>query len=509
MTDQIHVIPRPARCEPRDGEFELRADTPVTVDAAAPAAARALQSVLEPLGARVRREGSATGGLQLVLTPSRAADLGEEGYDLQVDATGVQVVAASATGLFWSIQTIRQLLPAAIEFRTGVDGTGWKLPGCHIVDQPRFGWRGAHLDVCRHFFTVAEIKRYIDLLALYKLNVFHWHLSEDQGWRLEINKHPGLTDQGAWRRTPEGGRYGGFYTQAQAREVVAYAAARSITVVPEIELPGHALAALTAYPELSCTGGPFEVTAEWGVFDDVYCAGKDAALQLLKDVFDEVLDIFPSRFIHVGGDECPKTRWAACPACQQRMADEGLADEHELQSWFIRQFDQYLADKGRRLIGWDEILEGGLAPGAAVMSWRGTEGGIAAARAGHDVVMTPHNHVYLDYKHRDGEQEPGRLGINSLETCYAFDPMPAELGPDEASHVLGAQANVWSEGMPDWSKVEQLVWPRMCAVAEMVWSPQAGRQYEDFVRRLGPHGPRFEALGVNYYRDHEVWPPTG
>jgi hexosaminidase len=510
LSDAIQVIPRPAQLTRVEGQYEFSAQVCIFVDPAAPHVAEALLRLLGPsVGVRGLRaepvSGNGAGGITLSIDGSRREALGEEGYELRVETTGVRGVAATSTGLFWAVQTFRQLLPAAVESSADADKKGWSVPCCHIVDRPRFSWRGAHLDVCRHFFGVEEVKQYIDLLALYKQNVFHWHLTEDQGWRLQIEKHPGLTDQGAWRTKQDGSRYGGFYTQAQAREIVAYGQARSVTVVPEIELPGHALAALTAYPELSCTGGPFQVTGEWGVFEDVYCAGNDKALGLLRDVFDEVIDIFPSRFIHVGGDECPKTRWAKCPACQQRIRDEGLTNEHELQSWFVRQFDQYLTEKGRRLIGWDEILEGGLAPGAAVMSWRGTEGGIAAAQAGHDVVMTPHRHVYFDYKHKDGEQEPGRLGINSLETCYAFDPLPPDLTAEQSVHILGAQGNVWSEGMSDWPAVQQLVWPRMCAVAEMVWSPQADRDFADFVERLRSHGPRMEALGVNYYRDETVW----
>jgi hexosaminidase len=353
-------------------------------------------------------------------------------------------------------------------------------------------------------------------MALHKLNVFHWHLTEDQGWRIEIKKYPRLTEVGAWRKDSalgppppkdkDGNRawkfvgrpHGGFYTQDDIREVVHYAAERFITVVPEIEMPGHARAAIAAYPDLGNTGKPVDVATTWGVFTEVF-APTDHTLAFIKDVLDEVLTLFPSKFIHVGGDECPKKEWKESPVAQARIKELGLKSEDELQSWFIRQIDTWLTSKGRRLIGWDEILEGGLAPGAAVMSWRGEQGGIAAAKAGHDVVMAPTKFTYLDYYQAQGPLEPiGIGGFNPIENVYAYDPMPRELSGDQARHVIGAQAQIWTEYMPEGRRVEYFAWPRLCAMAEVLWSPQAARNYEDFRSRLNPHLARLKMLDVNY-----------
>ena len=503
MSD-IHIIPRPVRVEPGSGVLRLDAGTSVGAPDPGQAAAMLMAHMLRSATGWAVPVQVGGGTIRFVLDASRAAALGDEGYELTCTEQGVTIAAAAAAGLQWGAQTLRQLLPAALEADRPAPGVDWVVPVVHIEDRPRFGWRGGHLDVARHFFDVDFVKRYIDLLALHKQNVFHWHLTEDQGWRLQIGRYPELTRVGAWRDDGAGGRYGGSYSRAEALDVVAYGLARGITVMPEIELPGHALAALSAYPQFSCTGGSFEVTTEWGVFDDVFCVGNDDVLAFLRDVFDEVLDIFPSPFIHVGGDECPKARWKACPKCQARIRQEGLADEDALQSWTIRQFDRYLADRGRRLVGWDEILEGGLAPGATVMSWRGVEGGLQAARAGHDVVMSPHTHLYLDYKHYEGQDEPGRLGVSSLENCYGFDPLIAEMTQDEARHVLGVQANVWSEGFDTPAGAERLIWPRMSAVAEIGWTPQADRTFADFTRRLSHLVGRFDAMGVNYYRDRAI-----
>ena len=432
------------------------------------------------------------GSIQLIRDESQLVALGVEGYEVRCDSGGVRIVAATDKGLLWGVQTLRQLLPAALESGTVVSGVDWFVPAVYIADQPRFCWRGGHLDVSRHFFGVNFVKRFIDLLALHKQNVFHWHLTDDHGWRLQINRYPELTREGA------------CYSQAEVREVVTFAAARGIQVVPEIELPGHALAVLAAYPMFACTEGPFHVAHEWGVFDDVFCVGNDDTLAFLRDVFDEVLDIFPSQFIHVGGDECPKARWKLCPKCQARRQREGLADEDALQSWTIRQFDTYLADRGRRLVGWDEILEGGLATGATVMSWRGVEGGLEAARAGHDVIMSPQTHVYLDRKHYEGDDEPGRLSVNSLENCYGFDPTDG-MTRQERQHVLGVQANVWSEGFDTPAGAEGMIWPRMSAVAEIGWTAQADRRLADFTKRFRHLAQRLDVMGVSYYQDRAIW----
>lgn len=428
-------------------------------------------------------------------------DTSIERYSLDISPEKVQIKAKSAQGIFHGIQSFRQILAAYPDGR---------IPAWSIQDQPRFEWRGMHLDVSRHFFSVDEVKKYIDYLALYKLNTFHWHLTEDQGWRIEIKKYPKLTEIGAWRNGTMVGkydnqeydaiRYGGFYTQDQIREVVAYATERHITVVPEIEMPGHALAALTAYPELSCTGGPFEVAKGWGVFDDVFCAGNDEVFSFLQDVLDEVLELFPSQYIHIGGDECPKTRWKACEKCQKRIKEEGLKDEHELQSYFIQRIEKYLNAKGRKIIGWDEILEGGLAPNAAVMSWRGTEGGIAAAQEEHFAVMSPGSPCYFDhYQVKDTSTEPHAIGgYNPLSKVYAYEPVPDALSEEEAKYIMGAQANVWTEYMKTFDHVEYMSLPRMAALAEVVWTQPGKKDYPDFLRRLKIQVKILDQMGTNY-----------
>ncbi len=431
---------------------------------------------------------------------TRDGGVDKEHYELEVTADRVVLRAPTAEGLFRGVQTLRQLLPWRPEAEA--DAPPEKecfIPAVRIQDEPRYPWRGMHLDVCRHFMPVEFIKRYIDLLALHKFNTFHWHLTEDQGWRIEIKKYPKLTQVGAWRSEGDE-RYGGFYTQDEIRDIVAYAAERYINIVPEIEMPGHSLAALAAYPELSCTGGPFEVATKWGIYDDVYCAGNDKTFEFLKNVLDEVLALFPSETIHVGGDECPKTRWNVCPKCQQRKKQEGLADEEELQSYFMKRIARYLESKGRRLIGWDEILQGGLAPGATVMSWRGMSGGIKAAQSGHDVVMTPTTYCYFDYRQSDKADEPGSEHgpVLTLKTVYEFEPTPPELSPQDAKHVLGAQGNVWTEHMEDPQRVEYMTVPRMCALAEVTWSPRENRNWDDFLVRLKKHLSRLDTIHVHY-----------
>jgi hexosaminidase len=358
---------------------------------------------------------------------------------------------------------------------------------------------------------VEFVKKYIDLLAIHKMNRFHWHLTEDQGWRIEIMKYPKLAEISAWRdeslighasekpRQFDGKPHGGFYTQDEIREVVAYAAERYITVVPEIEMPGHSQAALAAYPELSCTGGPFKVQTMWGIHEDVYCAGNEKTFEFLENVLAEVLELFPGEYIHVGGDECPKDRWEKCPKCQSRIKSEGLEDENELQSYFIKRMEKFLNAHDRRLIGWDEILEGGLAPNATVMSWRGEEGGIKAAKAGHDVVMAPTSHTYFDYYQADPENEPLAIGgMLPIETVYSYDPVPAELNEEQITHILGVQAQVWTEYIPTPEKAEYMAYPRACALAEIAWTPADQKDYERFSRSLARHLKRLDMLDVNY-----------
>jgi hexosaminidase len=437
----------------------------------------------------------------------------KEGYVLTVNSQKIIIKAQTAVGLFYAVQTIRQLLPPEVERDSVVNNLTLKVPSCEITDEPRFAYRGMHLDVGRHLFPVEYIKRYIDMIALHKMNTFHWHLTEDQGWRIEIKKYPKLTEVGAFRKETivghagkkpavyDGKPYGGFYTQEDIRDIVAYAKSKFITVIPEIEMPGHSLAALAAYPELSCTGGPFEVGTKWGVFDNVYCAGKEETFKFLEDVLTEVIALFPSQYIHIGGDECPKTKWAKCPLCQQRIRQEGLKDEKELQSYFIRRIEKFLISKGKRLIGWDEILEGGLAPEATVMSWRGTAGGIEAAKQGHDVIMSPNKYVYLDYYQCEPEGQPLAIGgYLPLELVYSFNPQFSELNANEQKHILGLQGNVWSEYLSTPQYMEYMTYPRMFAISEIGWTPASKKDFEDFLARFEVQRKRYDKLGINYFK---------
>ncbi len=466
-------------------------------DDAAREAAGQLANLLEQRLGVGRVDGArgtdSAGAFTIQLTTENVpADCGAEGYELRLAPGGVVLRANTSAGFYYGGQTLCQLCtPGGKPAKT--------LPGVHVVDAPRYSWRGMHLDVGRHFMPVEFVKRYLDLLAMHKYNVFHWHLTEDQGWRIEIKKYHKLTEVSAWR-DQDGKRYGGFYTQREIREVVRYAAERHITIVPEIEMPGHTQAVLAAYPELSCTGGPFEVANEWGIFKEVFCAGNDQTFVFLENVLAEVAELFPGKYLHIGGDECPKDRWEACPKCQARIQAEGLADEHELQSYFIKRIARVLAQHNKRLIGWDEILEGGLAPSATVMSWRGTKGGVKAATMGHDVVMCPTSHCYFDYRQSEDPDEPGPHWAppTPLKKVYAFEPTPDELSPEQAKHVLGAQGNCWTERMPNPDRVEYMVFPRACALAEVLWSPRERRDWDGFEERLEVHLQRLAALKVNY-----------
>jgi hexosaminidase len=425
-------------------------------------------------------------------------------YRIKTADDGVSISATSGAGLFYGAQTLMQL----------VADDGQTIPAVEITDYPRFAYRGLHLDVGRHMFPPAFIKKYIDLMAHHKFNRFHWHLTEDQGWRIEIKKYPKLQEVAAYRKETvigkastrnregkqyDGQRYGGYYTQDEIKDIVQYAADRYVTIIPEIELPGHALAALSAYPSLGCTGGPYEAATTWGVFKDVYCAGKEETFTFLQDVMDEVMVLFPSQYIHIGGDECPKEQWKVCPRCQKRMKAEGLKDEHALQSYFIQRMEKYLNNKGRQIIGWDEILEGGLAPNATVMSWRGEEGGIAAAQQDHDVIMTPGNWCYFDHYQDTSKSEPLAIGnYTPVSEVYSYEPLPPQLSTAQAKHVLGAQANVWTEYMKSSDYVEYMVYPRACAMAEVVWSPKESRNYSDFLTRMRTHLKRLDGWEVNY-----------
>ena len=410
------------------------------------------------------------------------------------------IAAAEPAGLFYGVQTLYQLLPPEIEAAAPQPEVSWRIPGIQITDRPRFPWRGMHLDVARHFMPVDFVKKYIDLIAYHKMNTFHWHLTDDQGWRIEIKKYPKLTEIGSSRRESmgDGTPHGGFYTQEQIRDLVDYARKRFVTIVPEIELPGHAQAALAAYPELSCTGGPFEVSTKWGVHKEVFCAGNEQTFTFLQDVLTEVMALFPGEVIHIGGDEVPKDRWQACSKCQQRIKDEGLQDEHELQSYFIRRIEAFLNARGRRIIGWDEILEGGLAPNAAVMSWRGMDGGIAAAKAGHEVVMTPTWHCYFDYYQAKFDEPKAIGGYLPLRKVYEFEPLPDDIPADQQHFILGGQGNVWTEYIATPEYAEYMAVPRMSALAEVVWSPRSSRDFENFQRRMLSHYDRLVLKNVHF-----------
>ncbi|MEU5096091.1 beta-N-acetylhexosaminidase [Streptomyces sp. NPDC020996] len=460
------------------------------------------------------------GVLRLSVDPRVTEDLGAEGYRLAVTPDGAHLAGGGPAGVFWGAQTLRQLLGPDAFRRAPLPGRRWRIPLTRVEDSPRFGWRGLLLDVARHFMPKDDVLRYLDLMAAHKLNVLHLHLTDDQGWRVEILRYPKLTETGAWRaRTRFGHRasplwepkpHGGFYSQDDIREIVAYAAERHITVVPEIDVPGHSQAAIAAYPELGNTDvvdtAALSVWDDWGISPNVL-APTDDTIRFYEGVFEELLDLFPSRFVHVGGDECLKDQWRRSPAAQARIRELGLAGEDGLQAWFIGHFDAWLSARGRRLIGWDEILQGGLAEGAAVSSWRGYAGGVAAARAGHDVVMCPEQYVYLDYRQAPGEDEPVPIGyVRTLEDVYRFEPVPPQLTEEEARHVLGAQANVWTEVMEDRARVDYQTFPRLAAFAEVAWSrlPAPGqRDLAGFERRMAAHYRRLDALGVAYR------PPAG
>ena len=452
-------------------------------------------------------------GAGTVLMTIDASVPNPEGYTLKITKENITIKAGTAVGLFYAVQTIRQLLPPDVEKDSIINNIALKVSSCEITDEPRFAYRGMHLDVGRHMFPVEYIKRYIDMIALHKMNTFHWHLTEDQGWRIEITKYPKLTEVGGFRKqtlvgkagkkTPvyDGKPYGGFYSQTEVRDIVAYAKTRFVTIIPEIEMPGHSLAALAAYPDLACTKGPFEVGQKWGVYDDVYCAGKEETFNFLEDVLTEVANLFPGKYIHIGGDECPKTRWQKCPLCQKRIKEEGLKDEKELQSYFIKRIEKFVVSKGKRLIGWDEILEGGLAPEATVMSWRGIAGGIDAAKQGHDVIMSPNSYVYLDYYQAEPAGQPLAIGgYLPLEKVYNFDPKFTELSEAENKHILGLQGNVWTEYIDTPQYMEYMAFPRAVAISEIGWTPGSKKDFEDFLSRLKVQRLRYDKMGINYFK---------
>lgn len=521
LAQEITIIPQPASLKRGAGYFNLGKNTTLVIqDDGDMPAAEFLNSYLQqfygfslPVSKTPAKNAIRFYTKKFIKAPDK------DGYSFEANASGISISGDTYAGTFYGMQTLVQLLPLN---KSAI----LKIPAVTVQDAPRFNYRGLHLDVGRHFYPVSFVKKYIDYIALHKMNYFHWHLTDDQGWRIEIKKYPKLTTVGGWRngtiigRYPgtgnDGLRYGGFYTQEEIKDVVAYAAQRHITVLPEIELPGHASAAIAAYPELSCfpeeptkkyypkdcawagdsTGKQVQQT--WGVFDDVFCAGKENTFQFLQDVLEEVLPLFPSRMVHIGGDECPKANWKRCPRCQQRMKENGLKDEHELQSYFIQRMEKYLNGKGRKLIGWDEILEGGLAPNAAVMSWRGESGGIAAAKQHHEVVMTPTDYVYFDYSQSTNEDSVTIGGFIDLEKVYNYNPIPPALDSTEAKYVLGAQANLWSEYLKNTRKVEYMIFPRLSALSEVLWSAPQKKNWNDFEKRMQVQFNRYNLWKANY-----------
>jgi hexosaminidase len=447
----------------------------------------------------------------LTIISSNPTEMDQEFYQIKVTKKGIAISANGSAGLFYGVQSLIQLLPVEKNNRLIV-------PCLQIMDSPRYKWRGMHLDCSRHFFTKEEIKKYIDYLAMYKFNTFHWHLTDDQGWRIEIKQYPKLTTVSSQRKETIIGKpvdskgkllknikydntpYGGFYSQAEIKEIVNYASDRHINIVPEIEMPGHSLAVLAAYPQYSCTGGPFETFKTWGVSDDVYCAGNDSTFIFIQNILSEVFELFPGKYIHIGGDECPKDRWKDCKKCQKRMSEEKLKDEEQLQSYFITKIEKFVNENGKQIIGWDEILEGGLAPNAVVMSWRGTKGGIAAAKQEHYVVMTPGKPCYFDhYQSKERENEPLAIGgFNPMDSVYNYDPTPKSLSVSEQKYILGAQGNVWTEYIPDFAHVEYMSVPRMCALAEVLWTKPENKNYKDFIVRLKLHSKILDRMKINY-----------
>lgn len=464
------------------------------------------QYVKESTGKELKIQGGSEGENAIVLKLGLKSD-NPEAYQLKVGAEGVVISAPTEAGVFYGIQTLRKSLPV-------VQNAKIVLPQVVVNDQPRFGYRGMMLDVSRHFFALDSIKRYIDLLSLHNINRFHWHLSDDQGWRIEIKKYPELTKIGSKRTETvighntgkyDGIPYGGFFTQEEAREVVAYAKDRYITVIPEIDMPGHMQAALTAYPELGCTGGPYEVWRMWGVSDNVLCAGNDKTLKFIEGVLSEIIEIFPSEYIHVGGDECPKTKWKTCPKCQAKIKALKLkggkhSAEERLQSYFIAHAEKFLNGHGRQIIGWDEILEGGLAPNATVMSWRGMEGGTEAARTGHQAIMVPTSYLYFDYyQAKDTKNEPMAIGgYVPIEKVYSFEPVPAALKEEEKKFIIGTQANLWTEYITSFRQVEYMVLPRMDALSEVQWTSPDKKDYQDFLSRMPKMFAIYDQYGFNY-----------
>jgi hexosaminidase len=515
--DPLALLPQPLELQRGEGQFVLKPDTAIIVDKESAAAL----NVGRQLAERVHRStgldlklsaadgaGKHAGAIRITAHGADAS-LGREGYCLEVAPDGVVVAGSDEAGMFYGTQTLLQLMPPRVfALAIAQEPIAWTVPAVTIKDRPRFRWRGLLLDVARHFLSKEEVKNFIDVMAQHKLNMLQVHLTDDQGWRVEIKRYPKLTEVAAWRKSigfglnpkdstayGKDGRYGGFYTQDDIRELVAYARARHVTIVPEIEMPGHAGAALSAYPEFSCFGGPHD--RDGGPMG-ICCPGNDATFAFLENVLGEVSGLFPGKYVHIGADEVDKANWKRCPKCQARIKQEGLKNEHELQSYFVRRIERFLNAQGRTLIGWDEILEGGLAPNATVMSWRNIESGVIAANAGHDVVMTPTSHCYLDYYQAKTSEPRAIGGFLPLAKVYSFEPLPAGVAAEKAKHVLGAGGNLWSEFFPNYEQVQYMAYPRACAIAEVTWTDPRRKNWEDFKQRLDVHLERLRAQRVHF-----------
>jgi len=510
---ELSIIPQPETVELKAGNFTIKNSTVVYFNT------KELQSVTEYLngkissakGFKLKTEKGTGTGINLVILDEKDEKLGDEGYNLQVTPKNINLSANKGNGIFYGIQTLLQMLPPQIKSSSTQKDVTWNIPCSEITDKPRFPWRGLMLDVSRHFFSKEEVKEYIDQLAEYKMNVFHWHLTDDQGWRIEIKSLPKLTEIGAWRvervgdwwqREPqqegEPATYGGFYTQEDIKEVVEYAKDRFVEIVPEIDVPGHSLSTIVAYPEISCTQTVDKVNVGnkfYTVDENSLCVGNEQTFEYLYKIFTEIAELFPSEYIHVGGDECYKGFWARCPKCQKRIRDEGLKDTYELQSYFIKRMEKMLQTKNKKLIGWDEILEGGLAPSATVMSWRGMQNGIEAAKEGHQVIMTPTNHCYLDLYQGEPSVEPATYSICRLIDSYRFEPVTDGVDPDL---ILGGQGNLWSEAVPNFWHAQYMTWPRGWALAEVFWSSKKNKNWKNFVKRVEKHFIRADYAGINY-----------
>ncbi len=520
---QINIIPKPNEILTAKGSYTLKSK--VTISSPADSKWEHVTSMLSEhlLKAAGKETKMVKSKGNIAFTVSGDISLGEEGYRLLVTPKGVNIQARTAKGAFYGVQSLLQLLPVEIFDNSLASNVKWVIPYVTIKDVPRYAYRGMMLDVGRHFMPIEFVKKYIDLIALHKQNQFHWHLTDDQGWRIEIKKYPKLTEIGSNRKETmqghytdkkfDGKPYGGYYTQEQIKEVLKYAEERFVNVIPEIELPGHALAALASYPELGNNPDKiYEVGTRWGVYDEVFMP-REETFKFWENVLTEVIDLFPSKYIHIGGDECPKTEWKQSRFAQDLIKKENLKDEHGLQSYVITRIDKFVTSKGRRIIGWDEILEGGLSPNATVMSWRGMEGGITAAKENHDVVMTPGKYVYLDHYQADKATQPVAIGgFTDLATSYSFDPTPKELTAPQAKHILGVQGNVWTEYMKTPAYVEYMVWPRATALSEVAWTETKNKNFADFERRWAVHKKRLDILGVNYFeaptndKFEYVWP---